>query len=60
MNGCCVRFDLNRVGQVHAYISDLRKIPFNEQYYWRTFNENPKATVSERARVSDFHGFISH
>ena len=46
--------DVNEAGQVHAYICDLRHLPFSEQQYWASFNEPRKAGISERALASDF------
>lgn len=34
----------------------MRHIPYEEQLYWRSFNEEPKAGISERAFVNDFQG----
>ncbi len=50
------RFDTNAAGQVHAYICDLRKLPYSEQLYWQSFNEKPKAPISRRALEHDFQG----
>ena len=50
------RYDANEAGQVHAYICDLRNLPYEEQLYWKSFNENPKAGISERALTHDFKG----
>jgi hypothetical protein len=33
-------FDTNEAGQVHAYICDLRNLPYQEQLYWKSFNES--------------------
>ena len=49
-------YDVNEAGQIHAYICDLRDLPYQEQHYWKSFNEEPKAGISERARRNDFHG----
>lgn len=48
--------DVNEAGQVHAYICDLRHLPYEEQLHWLSFNEPPKATISKRAIVHDFQG----
>jgi hypothetical protein len=48
--------DVNEAGQVHAYICYLRRLPYPEQLYWLSFNEPPRASISERAVVNDFHG----
>lgn len=53
-------YDINEAGQVHAYICDLRKLPFSEQQYWASYNEEPKASISERAVINDFHGRFSN
>ena len=47
-------YDVNEAGQVHVYICDLRSLPYSEQQYWRSFNEEPIAGLSERALMNDF------
>ena len=49
-------YDVNEAGQIHAYICDLRDIPYSEQLYWKSFNEQPKAGISERAFKTHFKG----
>ena len=49
-------YDVNEAGQVHAYIRYLRELPYHEQQYWKSFNENPKTGISERAFRHDFKG----
>jgi hypothetical protein len=49
-------YDINEAGQVHAYICDLRALPYAEQLHWLSFNEAPKDKISERAFVNDFKG----
>jgi len=49
-------YDINDVGQVHAYIGDLARLPYEEQIYWKTFNEWPKGTISARAHRTDIEG----
>lgn len=49
-------FDVNEAGQVFAYICDLRNLPYNEQLYWLSYNEPPKAPISQRALANDFKG----
>lgn len=49
-------YDVNDAGQVFAYICFLRNLPFNEQLHWKSFNEPPKAGISERAYINDFKG----
>ena len=48
--------DTNQAGQVHTYICDLRVLPYEEQRYWKAFNENPRGGLSKRAIANDFHG----
>lgn len=48
--------DVNEAGQVHAYICDLRRLPYEEQLHWLSFNEPPKANISKRAFINDFKG----
>ncbi len=50
------RYDINEAGQVHAYIKDLRNLPYQEQQYWASHNENPKADISKRALENDIRG----
>jgi hypothetical protein len=49
-------YDVNSAGQVHAYICDLRNLPYTEQLHWLSFNEPPKEGISERAYINDFKG----
>ncbi|WP_424947730.1 hypothetical protein [Candidatus Spongiihabitans sp.] len=49
-------FDINDAGQVHAYICDLRNLPYSEQQYWASFNEKPQSGISKRALINDFKG----
>ena len=49
-------YDINRAGQVHAYLCDLSNLPYEEQLYWKSFNEWPKGGVSKRAFETDFEG----
>ena len=49
-------YDVNAAGQVHTYIVYLGRLPLAEQRYWKSFNEAPKAPISERAYASDFEG----
>jgi hypothetical protein len=48
--------DVNAAGQVHAYIRDLRRLPYAEQLHWLSYNEAPKGTISDRAVAHDFQG----
>lgn len=49
-------FDVNEAGQVFAYICYLRNLPYTEQLHWQSYNEAPKADISERAKTNDFKG----
>jgi hypothetical protein len=37
-------YDINDAGQVHTYIVYLSQLPYEEQQYWKSFNEWPKRT----------------
>ena len=50
------RYDVNEAGQVHVYIKDLRHLPFQEQQYWASYNEQPKTGISKRAMEHDIEG----
>lgn len=53
-------YDVNDAGQVFAYICYLRNLPHSEQLHWKSYNEEPKASISERAFINDFKGeFVS-
>lgn len=49
-------YDQNEEGQVHAYIGDLAKLPYQVQLYWQSFNEWPKGEISKRAHQTDILG----
>lgn len=49
-------YDVNDAGQVFAYICYLRNLPYSEQLHWKSYNEAPKAGISERALTTDFKG----
>jgi len=49
-------YDINEAGQVHTYLIYLSYLPFEEQLYWKSYNEKPKAGLSKRAIDSDFEG----
>lgn len=53
------RYDINDVGQVHAYIGDLARLPIEEQRYWQSFNEWPKGSIARRAYENDILGKFS-
>lgn len=47
-------YDINDAGQVHAYLCDLRFLPYQEQLHWKSHNEAPKESISKRAYENDF------
>ena len=49
-------YDINDAGQVHTYIVYLRRLPYEEQLYWKAHNERPKGPISNRAFTTDFEG----
>lgn len=52
-------YDINEAGQVHAYIGDLAHLPYEEQIYWKSFNDWPKGPISKRAHQNDILGEFS-
>lgn len=52
-------FGVNEANQVHAYISELRKLPYDEQLHWFRFKEEPKAGISQAVIETDFWNRIS-
>ena len=49
-------YDINDAGQVHTYLIYLSRLPYEEQLYWRSFNEAPKGPISKRAFTTDIRG----
>jgi hypothetical protein len=49
-------YDTNEAEQVHTYLKYLGDLPYEEQLYWKSFNEPPKGTISKRAFITDFEG----
>jgi hypothetical protein len=49
-------YDINEAGQIHTYLVYLGYLPYQEQLYWKSFNEPPKAGISKRAYTTDFKG----
>ncbi|HEY6349511.1 MAG TPA: hypothetical protein VI636_08895 [Candidatus Angelobacter sp.] len=47
-------YDINESGQVHTYIVYLSRLPYEEQLYWKSYNEPPKGSISKRAFKTDF------
>lgn len=48
--------DINKEGQVFAFMYQLSSLPYSEQKYWKSFNEKPKAGISKRAYNHYFLG----
>lgn len=51
-----IHYDINEEGQVFTYIKELSFLPYSEQLYWKSFNEEPRAGISKRAIEQDFKG----
>lgn len=49
-------YDVNDAGQIHVYLCDLGDLPYKEQLHWKSFNEPPKAPLSESVVRRDFGG----
>lgn len=49
-------YDVNDAGQVHTYLKYLSYLPYDEQLYWKSFNEPPKGPISRRALQTDIEG----
>ena len=49
-------YDINEAGQVHTYIRYLADLPYEEQIYWKAFNEWPEYGISKRAFQTDILG----
>ncbi|MDE2804136.1 MAG: hypothetical protein OXN18_03215 [Gemmatimonadota bacterium] len=49
-------YGVNDAGQVSAYICYLSNLPYQEQLYWQSFNEKPKAGLPDDIVRPDFHG----
>ena len=49
-------YSVNDAGQVMVYICYLRHLPHEELLHWKSFNEEPKTGLSERAITTDFEG----
>lgn len=47
-------YDVNSEGQVYAYLKDLWELPYSEQRYWQSFNEDPRTGITERSWMQDF------
>lgn len=55
-SGWQIKYDTNEAGQVFVYFIRLEPLPYQEQLYWKSFNENPRAELPERAFNRDFAG----
>jgi len=49
-------YDVNEAGQVHTYLKYLSYLPYEEQLYWKSFNEPPRGPISRQAFRTDFEG----
>lgn len=49
-------YHINEANQVVTYLYYLGHLPYDEQLYWKSFNEEPKAGISEEAFCTDFKG----
>ncbi len=49
-------YDINEAGQVHTYLRYLGQLPHSEQLHWKSYNEEPKGTISKRAFITDIKG----
>ncbi|WP_412469979.1 MULTISPECIES: hypothetical protein [unclassified Halobacteriovorax] len=47
-------YDINEYNQVHTYAIYLSHLPYKEQLYWKSFNEEPKGGLSKRSIQTDF------
>jgi hypothetical protein len=50
---------VNEEGQVHVYLIDLARLPFEEQLRWKTFNQEPRGPLAQRAITQDFKAEFS-
>jgi len=51
-----IPFEVNEVGQIYTYLIYLSGIPYSEQLYLKSYNENPKAGISEKSIKENFRG----
>ncbi len=51
-----IPYYLNDEGQVHVYLVDLARLPYEEQLGWKRWNEEEKGPISGRAYTQDFLG----
>lgn len=41
-----LKYSINDEGQVHAWLVDIGKIPYDEQQHWELYNEAPRPAIS--------------
>lgn len=49
-------YHVNRANQVVTYLYYLGLLPYDEQRYWKSYNERPKDGISNEAFSTDFMG----
>ncbi|MEO8183564.1 MAG: hypothetical protein ABI895_32425 [Deltaproteobacteria bacterium] len=54
--GWSVRYHQNEAGEIHAYIVDLARLPYEAQLQWKVYNLKEPGQLSARAIGSDFRG----
>ncbi|MCY3934610.1 MAG: hypothetical protein OXG09_01270 [Chloroflexi bacterium] len=55
-NAWSLEYSINEADQVFVYIYKLRRLPHQEQLYWKSFNDLPRNGISKRAYFTDFKG----
>ena len=53
------QFDVNAANQIQVYVCDLRNLPYEEQIYWQSFNEEPKAGLTKEVIERDILGIFT-
>jgi hypothetical protein len=51
-------YHINEANQIFTYLIYLSRLPYQEQQYWLSFNENPKGGISRSALLTDFKGQV--
>ena len=51
-----LRYHVNEARQIQVYIKVLQGLSYEEQSYWKRFNEKCKGGISQKAHVQDFLG----
>ncbi|MYE04829.1 MAG: hypothetical protein F4Y00_07655 [Bacteroidetes bacterium SB0662_bin_6] len=49
-------YRVNDAKQIYTYVTYLGNLPHSEQVYWKSFNEAPRAGMTQSAYDTDFHG----